>query len=215
MHRCSSCARRRRSASVQASGATARKSRPIPRAASSTPRTGCGRRARHLRPALRRPAGGKALDRALRRSGRVGRRQRLDRRRGGRRPRLRRLDLRLLLQAPRAPRHRRPRPRDPQRDPLRAAAPSRFANAFWDAFSNAMFYGDGDREFARLLGRARRGGPRADPRSHAVHVGRGLRGRVRRAQRGVLGHHGDGAPSSSSRPPATGGSRPTTSWART
>ena len=39
-----------------------------------------------------------------------------------------------------------------------------FANAFWDPFSSAMYYGDGD--------------------------ARGLRGRVRRPQRGVLRRHG-------------------------
>ncbi len=42
---------------------------------------------------------------------RMGRRQQLERRRRGRRPRVRRLDLRLLLQAPRAPRSRRREPR--------------------------------------------------------------------------------------------------------
>ena len=44
----------------------------------------------------------------------------------------------------------------------------------------------------RVLGRARRGGPRAHPRADPVHVQPHLPGRARRAQRELLGHPGHG-----------------------
>ena len=55
-----------------------------------------------------------------------------------------------------------------------------------------------------LLRGARRGGPRTDARRHRLHVGPDLPQRVRRAERGVLGHHGHLASSSTTSRPAPG-----------
>ena len=74
-----------------------------------------------------------------------------------------------------------------------------FANAFYLG-DGVMYYGDGPaperdrrrpaRELPRRRPRHRR--PRADPRRHRLHLEAHLPGRVRGAQRGLLGHHGDG-----------------------
>ena len=186
------CTPRPRWASAPVCGATARRSRPTRWAAPSGPTTSCAR------PPSRRttscttaawaatPSATGLIDPVL---DRPQRRQHLDGRRGGGRPRLRRLHLRLLLQAPRPPRPRRARPADAQHRPFPSAR-ERLRERLLGHVSRERVLRRRQRRAVGILERSRRGGPRADPRRHPVHLERHLLRRVGGPQRGLLRHHG-------------------------